>query len=55
MKIYIKKICSLDPTEYEYKFIDIALKEYDLYIQSWVVSAQTTRVKSFEEWCETEI
>lgn len=58
MKLYTKKLISLNPDEYRYITLDEALQDYHVYIGHCInniddLTAQD--VKSFDEWLETEI
>lgn len=51
MQLYVKKVWSLNPTQYEYLSIEKALIKYDDYI----VAMLGQEAKSFKKWLKTEI
>lgn len=56
MKLYVKKLCSLNPTRYEFITFNNAIKLYKRYVHDVVGSVyETIYFKSFDEWLKTEI
>lgn len=59
MNLYIKKIWSLNPTLYKFIKYEKAIDSYsewlDVVIQSQNFLKPDTHIKTFEEWCKTEI
>lgn len=54
-EIYVKKLVSLNPDEYDYLKIDIAWTSYNVYIENCRKTVPQTFPKTFVEWLETEI
>jgi hypothetical protein len=59
IKQYVKKICSLNPTKYEYIEINKALQQYcnwlDYIFNESPYYKRGDYVKTFKEWLEYEI
>ena len=58
VKLYVKKIVSLNPNKYVYINYQKALKEYDGYITECLKVSDRFKpynVKNFKDWLATEI
>jgi hypothetical protein len=56
MKLYVKKVWSYNPTQYEYVTLEKAHEKYNDYVISCYKSSIASRLpKSFEQWLKTEI
>ena len=59
MKLYVKKLSSLNPTKYKNISIDEAIKGYEEYVFMFINSKFTDleddKPKNFREWRTTEI
>jgi len=53
INLYVKKLWSLDPDEYKYIPLDMAIMYYSRYL--YTAHATRRNIKSFEEWLDTEI
>ncbi len=58
MELYVKKVCSWNPTEYEYIGLWEAQSKYQNYIVAYIKYSYgrgISDIKTFEQWLETEI
>lgn len=60
MKLYVEKVCSWNPTEWEYVELEKAKNKYLEYIESVKTDAIRNKkdnvyAKSFDNWLKTEI
>lgn len=54
MKMYVKKIWSLHPTQYKYISYEKAIKEYNEYLIH-CIRDKHDYIKTIDEWLKTEI
>ncbi len=54
MTLYIRKLTSLNPTQYSTMPLNVALDRYTKYCQACLAS-EIINLKTFEQWRTTEI
>lgn len=53
-KLFVKKIWSTNPNEYEFLPLDTATDRYSRYVEA-CIDAKYREWKTFDEWLRTEI